>query len=78
MKQTLYRRLAQLERMEVEARQTEQYGTGPSGTEVINRLLSNCASPVTGESRAETLARTAGITTRELKNLLSGRCLHAV
>jgi hypothetical protein len=33
---------------------------------------------VTGESRAETLARTAGITTRELKNLLSGHCLHAV
>ena len=67
----MYKRLAELERIHAAARQAEAYRTGPSGAEVMRALLSQYAiEQLPGESRTETLARGAGISTRELKDLL--------
>ena len=71
MRQAFYRKLEQLERINAAARQAEAYRTAPSGAEVMRTHLSRYAGePVPGESRAETLAHAAGISTRELKDLL--------
>jgi hypothetical protein len=74
VRQAFYRKLEQLERINAAARQAEAYRTAPSGTEVMGALLSGYAvEQLPGESRAETLARAAGISTRELKDLLCER-----
>ena len=77
MRQNVYRRLAELERMHAAARQAVARRKGPSGAAVMRTLLSRCAiDQVPGESHVETLARAAGISTRELKDLL-GEHAHA-
>jgi hypothetical protein len=77
MRQNVYRKLEQLERSHLAARQAETYRTGTSGAEVMGTLLSRCAiDRLPGESRAETFARAAGISTLEMKNLLSARCFN--
>jgi hypothetical protein len=71
MRQNVYKRLEQMERIYAAARQAEAHRNGPSGAEVMRALLSRCAiEQLPGESRAETLARAAGISTRELKDFL--------
>jgi hypothetical protein len=71
VRQNVYRKLEELERIHAAARPAEAYRTGRSGAEVMRALLSQYAiEPLPGESRAETLARAAGISTRELKDLL--------
>jgi hypothetical protein len=74
VRQDVYRRLKNLERNHAATRQAAAYRNGPSGAEVMQTLLSRYAiEQLPGESRAETLARAAGINTRELKSLLFGR-----
>jgi hypothetical protein len=71
MRQGVYKRLEGLERIHAAARQVKAYRTRPSGAEVMSALLSQYATAKhPGESRAETLARAAGISARELKDLL--------
>jgi hypothetical protein len=71
VRQSVYKKLEELERIKAAARQAEAYRSGPSGAEVMGSLLSRYAvEQLPGESRAETLARAAGISTRELKDLL--------
>ena len=75
MRQNVYRRLAELERIDAAARQAVAPRKGPSGAEVMRTLLSRCViEQVPGESHVETLARAAGISMRDLKSILSGRC----
>ena len=58
-------------RIHAAARRAKAYRTRPSGAEVMSALLSQYAiAPHPGESRVETLVRAAGISTRELKDLL--------
>ena len=72
MRQSVYRELEKLERIHAVARQANARRRAPSGAEVMGRLLGQYAIKLLpGESRAETLARAAGISTRELKNILS-------
>ena len=74
MRQNIYRRLEELERIHTAVRQAEAYLSAPSGAEVMRALLGlYAAEPLAGESRAETLARAAGLGTRELKDLLWAR-----
>ena len=71
MRQSVYKRLEGLERIHAAARQAKAYRTRPSGAEVMSVLLSQYAiAQHPGESRVETLVRAAGISTRELKDLL--------
>ena len=66
MRQDFYRKLEKLERNHAAARRAAVYRNRPSGADVMRTLLSGCAvEQLSGESRAET---------RDLKNLLSGRC----
>jgi hypothetical protein len=75
VRQDFYRKLEKLERNHAAARRAAVYRNRPSGADVMRTLLSGCAvEQLSGESRAETLSRAAGISTRDLKNLLSGRC----
>jgi hypothetical protein len=75
VRQNVYRRLAELERIDAAARQAVARREGPSGAEVMQTLLSRCAiEQLPGESHVETLARAAAISTRDLKSILSGRC----
>jgi hypothetical protein len=70
MRQSIYRELEKLERIHAAARQ-EDARRDRSGAEVMRGLLSRYAiGLLAGESRAEALARAAGISTRELKNIL--------
>jgi hypothetical protein len=72
MRQSVYKRLEGLERIHAAARRAKSYRTRPSGAEVMSALLSQYAiAQHPGESRVETLVRAAGISTRELKDLLS-------
>jgi len=60
-----------MERIHAAARRAKAYRTRPSGAEVMSALLSQYAiEQHPGESRVETLVRAAGISTRELKDLL--------
>jgi hypothetical protein len=78
MRQNIYKKLEQMERIYAAARQSEAYRNGPSGAEVMRTLLRRYAmEQLPGESRAETLARAAGISTRELKDFLWERALAA-
>ena len=71
MRQSVYKRLEGLERIHAAARRAKAYNTRPSGAEVMRDLLSQYAiAPQPGESHVETLVRAAGISTRELKELL--------
>jgi hypothetical protein len=71
MRQSVYKRLEGLERIHAAARRAKAYRTRPSGAEVMRALLSQYAiAQHPGESRVETLVRAAGISTRELKDLL--------
>ncbi len=71
MRQSVYSELEKLERIHAAARQANARRHGPSGAEVMRTLLSRYAvEQLPGESRAETLARAAGISTRELKDFL--------
>ena len=71
MRQIVYKRLEALERIQADARRAKAYRTRPSGAEVMSALLSQYAiAQDPGESRVETLVRAAGISTRELKDLL--------
>ena len=72
MRQSVYRELEKLERIHAAARQANARRHALSGAEVMRGLLSRYAiGLLPGESRAEALARAAGISTRELKNILS-------
>jgi hypothetical protein len=71
MRQSVYKRLEGLERIHAAARRAKAYQARPSGAEVMSALLSQYAiAQHPGESRVETLVRAAGISTRELKDLL--------
>jgi hypothetical protein len=71
MRQSIYKRLEGLERIQAAARRAKAYRTRPSGAGVMSALLSQYAiAQHPGESRVETLVRAAGISTRELKDLL--------
>jgi hypothetical protein len=73
MRRDFYRKLEGLERSHAAALQAAAYRDGPSGAEVMQALLNRHAiGQLPGESRVETLARAAGISMRELKNLLCG------
>jgi hypothetical protein len=72
MRQSIYRELEKLERIHAAARQENACRHARSGAEVMQGLLSRYTiGLLPGESRAEALARAAGISTRELKNILS-------
>jgi hypothetical protein len=72
MRQSVYRELEKLERIHAAARQANARRHAPSGTDVMGGLLSRYAiGLLPGESRAEALARAAGMSTRELKDILS-------
>jgi hypothetical protein len=72
MRQSIYRELEKLERIHAGARQENARRHARSGAEVMRGLLSRYAiGLLPGESHAEALARAAGISTRELKNILS-------
>ena len=71
MRRSVYKRLEGLERIHAAARRAKAYRTRSSGAEVMRTLLSQYAIALhPGESRVETLVRAAGISTRELKDLL--------
>jgi hypothetical protein len=66
--------MEKLERNHAAARQAQAHRNGPSGAEVMRGLLSPYAiDQIPGQSRAQTLARAAGISTSELKDLLHGQ-----
>ena len=70
MRQSVYKRLEALERIHA-AQQAKAERVSLSGAEVMSALLSQYAVvQQPGELRVETLARAAGISTRELKDLL--------
>jgi hypothetical protein len=72
MRRSIYRELEELERMEAAAQRAEDCRSGSSGVAMFRELLSRYAiEQLPGESLAETVARTAGISAQELKNLLS-------
>jgi hypothetical protein len=74
VRQDFNRRMEKLERNHAAAQQAAAYRNGPSGAEVMRGLLRPYAiDRLPGQSRAQTLARAAGISTSELKDLLSGR-----
>jgi hypothetical protein len=74
VKPAIYKKLEQLERIHAAARRAEEYCTAPSGVDVMQALLRGYAvAQLAGESRTETLARAAGISARELKDLLQER-----
>ena len=75
MRKSVYRDLEKLERIHAAARQANARRHGPSGAEVMRGFLNRFAIRLLpGESRTEALARAAGISTRELKNILSNGC----
>jgi hypothetical protein len=72
VRQDFDRRIEKLERNHAAAQQGAAYRNGPSGAEIMQRLLHPYViDQLAGQSRAQTLARAAGISTSELKNLLS-------
>ena len=71
MRQRIYQELEELERIEAAALQARVCHNRPSGVAVFRELLSRYGiEQVPGESLAETVARTAGISAQELKDLL--------
>ena len=74
MRHDFYRKMEKLERNHAAALEAAAYCNGPSGAEVMRGLLSPyLIDRLPGQSRAQTLARAAGISTSELKDLLCGR-----
>ena len=70
MRQSIYKRLEALEKIHA-ARQAKAERISLSGADVMSALLNQYSIvQQPGESRVETLARAAGINTRELKDLL--------
>jgi hypothetical protein len=70
MRQKLHRQLEKLERTTAAALQARAGRNASSGAEMFRELLSSCATEIPGESLAETVARAADISARELKELL--------
>ena len=71
MRQRFCQELKELERTEAAAWQARVCRRGPSGREVFGEILTRYAiEQHIGESPAETVARAAGISGRELKDLL--------
>ena len=71
MRQKICRQLDELERTEAAALQARAGCNRPSGGEAFRKLLSRCGiEQIPEESLAETVARGAGISARELKDLL--------
>jgi hypothetical protein len=71
MRQSIYKELEELERTEAAVLQTRARRNRPSGVAMLRELLSGYGiEPLPGESLAETVARTAGISAQELKDLL--------
>jgi hypothetical protein len=71
MRQKIYKELAELERVHAAALQARALRDRPSGIALFGQLVSRHAPErVAGESLAETVARAAGISARELKDLL--------
>ena len=74
MTPAIYKKLEQLERIHAADRHAEAYRTAPSGAEIMRRLLHGYGvDQLPGQSRTETFAGAAGISARELKELLSER-----
>ena len=72
MRQKVYKELAEMERIDAAALQARASRNGPSGVELFRQLLDSYAiAQLPGESLAETVARAAGISARELKDLIS-------
>ena len=72
MRQSIYRELEKLERIHAAVRLANVRRHALSGAEVMRGLLRRYAiGLLPKESRAEALARAAGISTGELKNILS-------
>jgi hypothetical protein len=72
MRQRVYKDLAELERIHAAAVQARALRDRPSGTAMFGEQLvsRHATESVAGESLAETVARAAGISARELKDLL--------
>jgi hypothetical protein len=71
MRQKVYKELAEMERIDAAALQARASRNGPSGVELFRQLLDRYAiAQLPRESLAETVARAAGISARELKDLL--------
>jgi hypothetical protein len=71
MRQRLYRELEELEKIEATALQARSCHNEPSGVEMFGQLLGRyTVARLAHESLAETVARTAAISARELKDLL--------
>ena len=71
MRQKVYKDLAEMERIDAAALQARAWRNGPSVVEMFRQLLDSYAiEQLPGESLAETVARAAGISARELKDLL--------
>src|ERR1700686_320093 len=71
MRQKVYKELAEMERIDAAALQARAWRNGPSGVELFRQLLDSYAiAQLPGESLAETVARAAGMSARELKDLL--------
>ena len=74
MKKNIYRRLAELERIHPAALRAAAQRAAPSGADEVRELMSKFGiEPIPGGSRADALARAAGISSLELKNLLRAR-----
>ena len=77
MKKNICRRLDELESTRDAALQAKAHREAPSGAEVMRELLTKCRTeqltPLPGESRADTFARSLGISGLELKGLLDRR-----
>jgi hypothetical protein len=74
MKKSIYRRLDELERIHAARLRAIEQRSAPSGAEVIRELMSKLGIELPpGGSRADTLARAAGISNLELKDLLRAR-----
>jgi hypothetical protein len=71
MRQGLYRELEEMERIEAAARQARAGRDRLCGVEMLRQLLSRHGiGQLPGESLAETVARAAGISAWELRDLL--------
>jgi hypothetical protein len=74
MKKNIYRRLEELERIQAAAVRAKAQYAEPSSADVARELMSKFGvEPLPGESQAGALARAAGISNLELKDLLRAR-----
>jgi hypothetical protein len=76
MKKNTYRRLEELERLNAAVLETRAYRlAGQSGEDWLREVEINYGiKQLAGESRADALARSFGVSSRELKDLLYRRC----